>query len=47
MSRVDYGTVVLPINGKDYTLTPTLEALKKIQNRWGGIMQAIEACRGL
>jgi len=47
MSRVDYGTVVLSINGKDYTLTPTLEAFKKIQNRWGGIMQAIEACRGL
>lgn len=47
MSRVDYGTVKLSLGDKEYELKPTLKAFMKIEQRWGGIVQAIDACRGV
>lgn len=46
MSRVDYGTVELTVGDEEYTLTPTLDCVRKMK-RWGlgSPMKAIEACR--
>lgn len=46
MSRVDYGTVELTVGDESYTLTPTLDCVRKLK-RWGlgSPLKAIEACR--
>lgn len=46
MSRVDYGTKEVIIDGKTYTMTPTLNCVRLIK-RWGlgSPMDAVEACR--
>lgn len=46
MSRVDYGTVEISVGGETYTLTPTLDCVRKLK-RWGlgSPLKAIEACR--
>jgi len=46
MSRVDYGTKEVTIDGETYTLTPTLNCVRNIK-RWGlgSPMEAVEACR--
>lgn len=46
MSRVDYGTVEITIGDETYTMTPTLDCVRKLK-RWGlgSPLKAIEACR--
>lgn len=47
MSRAKHGTVEIDINGKSYTLKPTLSAYEKIETRMGGLRQAIENCSNM
>lgn len=43
MSKVDHGTVTIKIDGDHYELRPTLDAYRKIQNRFGGLRGALES----
>ena len=45
--KINYGTVELSINEKEYTLKPTLAAYQKIDSRMGGLRQAIESCSNM
>jgi len=45
--RSDFGIVVLDLNGDELELKPTLRAFQKIQNRFGGLSQAIQGLSGL
>lgn len=40
--RVSYGIVVIQLDGEDVELIPSLRALAKIQNRFGGLSPAIQ-----
>lgn len=40
--RASYGIVVLQLDGEDVELIPSLRALQKIQNRFGGLSPAIQ-----
>lgn len=48
MSRVDYGTVELSVGDEVYTLTPTLDCVRKLR-RWGigSPRNALEKCQDL
>ena len=47
MSRATYGTVEVELGKKKYVLKPTLAAYEKIENRMGGIRQALENCSNM
>jgi hypothetical protein len=47
MSRATYGTVEADIDGETYTLKVTLDAIEKIENRWGGMRTVVESCSDL
>jgi len=47
MSRAKHGTIDVEINGKQYTMKPTLAAYEKIETRMGGLRQAIESCSNM
>jgi hypothetical protein len=47
MSRANYGTVDVVISGKTYEMKPTLAAYQKIDNRMGGLRQAMEQCSNM
>lgn len=47
MSRVDYGQVTFTLGDEEIVLKPTPDAHLQIEERWGGILQAIEAVRGI
>lgn len=38
-----YGETSIELNGVEYTLRPTLKAMKKIQARFGGVRGALES----
>lgn len=45
MSEALYGTVVVQLGARHYTLKPTLEAALRIEARFGGLRAALEAMR--
>ena len=45
--RAEFGIVTLDLNGDELELKPTLRAFQKIQNRFGGLSQAIQGLSGL
>lgn len=49
MSRATYGKVEVTVGERTYALSPTLQAMDKIQHRWpqGGLQAAIAACAGM
>jgi hypothetical protein len=47
MSRVTRGVVECEIDGELYTLRPTLDAYRRIQQRFGGLRGALEALTAL
>lgn len=45
MSRISNGTMVVTINGHEYTLKATIAAIEAIENRFGGgMVAAAQAC---
>lgn len=47
MSRIDYGQVTLDLDGETIVLTPTVDAIQRINRHFGSIRQAIVHCREL
>ena len=47
MARATHGIIDVEINGKKYTMKPTLAAYEKIETRMGGLRQAIESCSNM
>ena len=47
MARATHGIIDVEINGKKYTMKPTLAAYEKIETRLGGLRQAIESCSNM
>jgi len=45
--RASYGIVTIELDGDELELKPTLRAFQKIQNRFGGLSQAIQGLSGL
>lgn len=43
MSKTLHGTITVTLRGEDYELHPTLDAYRKIQQRFGGLRGALEA----
>lgn len=44
MSKAIYGTVQLTVGDHSFTLKPTLQAVLKIEQRFGGLRPALEVC---
>ncbi|MDN5850307.1 MAG: hypothetical protein L0H63_11855 [Nitrococcus sp.] len=47
MARLDHGYVELDLAGESVTLKPTLDAMQKINRRFGSLRAAIEQLQGL
>lgn len=47
MTAITVATVELTLGDKTFTLTPTLRALEQVCTRFGGIDQAMTACRSM
>lgn len=47
MSRVDHGFIELDLAGETVTLKPTLDAMQKINRRFGSLRAAIDQLQGL
>lgn len=47
MGRATHGIIDVEINGKKYTMKPTLAAYEKIETRMGGLRQALESCSNM
>ena len=45
--RTDFGIVEIELDGEILELRPTLRAFQKIQNRFGGLSQAVQGLSGL
>lgn len=43
MSRTNHGTVEVTLGEEVFTLKPTLKAMKAIENRFGGILPAMQS----
>jgi len=43
MSKTNHGTVEVTVGDETFTLKPTLKAMKAIENRFGGIMPAMQS----
>lgn len=47
MSKSLYGQFTVSLADNDYTLIPTLEAVRKIESRFGGLRPALDALQAL
>jgi hypothetical protein len=46
-SKTLYGTTTVTVGETEYELEPTLHAVRKIEQRFGGLLPTLEALRGL
>ena len=44
MARISLGEKTIYLSGEEFTLTVCVEAIEKIDARWGNVVGAIEAC---
>ena len=44
MSKATHGTVIVIVGDLSFTLKPTLQAVLKIEQRFGGLRPALEIC---